>query len=136
MKQCFRKILLVEDDYIMKYVSGKLIKISGFAEEVVSMANGLEAKEYLIKMLQCGTIELPDLLFLDLYMNLMSGWEFLDWYKSWTLILSIHPPVYILSATINVEDTARANTYKDVMGLIKKPITIENLNDIKAVHLN
>ncbi len=66
----------------------------------------------------------------------MSGWEFLDWYKTGTLPLKTYPPVYILSATINNDDSARASTYKEVMGFIKKPITIENLKDIIAVHLS
>ncbi len=136
MKRNFKKILLVDDDHIMKFISDRLMKITGFAEEIIAVIDGHEAREYLRKSLTADKPELPDLILLDLHMNIMTGWEFLDWYKSWTSSLRNYPPVYILSSTINEEDSKKASAYKQVSGLITKPITQENLNKMLAKHLN
>ncbi len=137
MKQNFKKILLVEDDNIMVVISNKLMKIVGFADEVVSVINGQEAREYLDNPTNFGaTYEMPDLILLDLHMNMMTGWEFLDWYNKWTSSRQHYPPVYILSSTISDEDSRKAMNYKQVEGFITKPITVENLNKMSSSHLN
>ncbi len=137
MKRNFKKILLVEDDNIMVVISNKLMKIVGFADEVVSVINGHEAREYLNNSTSPGAApEMPDLILLDLHMNMMTGWEFLDWYNNWTSNLQHYPPVYILSSTISEEDSRKAKNYKQVEGFITKPITVENLDKMSRSHLN
>ena len=137
MKRNFKKILLVDDDRIMVFIGSKLMKLSGFADEIVSAINGREATEYLKKSLTSddGT-GMPDLILLDLHMHIMTGWEFLDWYQNWTASLADYPPVYVLSSTINEQDSEKASKYQQVNGFITKPITVENLQKMLATHLN
>lgn len=131
MKQTFKKILLVEDDAIMIVISNKLMSICNFAEVVKTVHNGHQAREYLKSEVAKGIENLPDLIFLDLHMSVMTGWEFLHWYKDWVLNFEKFSPVYILSSTITEEDLRKSKQYKEVKEFLQKPITLEDLNRIK-----
>lgn len=62
------KILLVEDDLVIRVLTRKHLRIWGY--EVVEFENGLEAKNYLM-----GTGELPDLVLTDIMMPILNGKE-------------------------------------------------------------
>jgi len=128
----FKKVLLVEDDAITITICERLMKISDFANEVISCPDGRQAREYLI-----GNISsLPEIILLDLHMGTMNGWEFLEWYQEWADAIQQCPPVYVLSSSLSNEDIQRSEKYGNVKGFIIKPITVRHLNDITATHLN
>lgn len=73
--------------------------------------------------------KLPDLIFLDLVMEGMSGWDFLH-----NLENLFHdnklPRVYVLSAFVNTIDRAIAKEHKLISGYIDKPLSRAYLEKI------
>lgn len=124
----FNKILFIDDDTIAVIIYQRTMRISKFCNEVVSCSNGQQAKEYLLE----NVYALPDIIFLDIHMHIMNGWEFLKWFEKWALELKIDLPVYVLSSSLSVEDTDKSKKYKFVRGYISKPITMKHLNKIAA----
>lgn len=122
----FKKILFIDDDAITIIIYQRMMRISNFCNEVVSCSNGQEAKDYLLN----NTDTLPDIIFLDINMHIMTGWEFLKWFEKWAIASKINLPVYVLSSSVSLEDAERSKTYKLVCGFISKPITKEHLNKI------
>ncbi|MEM8507215.1 MAG: response regulator [Bacteroidota bacterium] len=72
---------------------------------------------------------LPDLIFLDLGLDKMDGWEFM---KALEILVekSGHPDIYILSSFSNSKDREVARTHPMVHGYIDKPLTKIQLESI------
>ena len=76
------KVLIIDDDPILIMVCMRLMKLVGFATEVSSARDGREALGWLKEQLEIKPTELPDVIFLDINMPVMNGWDFLDEYIS------------------------------------------------------
>jgi len=66
--------------------------------------------------------DVPDLIFLDLVMNGMDGWEFLDKIKTGSKALQ-KSEIYILSAFSNSKDRTRAKEHPMIKGHFDKPLS-------------
>jgi len=66
--------------------------------------------------------------FLDLNMPIMNGWEFLDKLSKAKNEITMHYKLYILSSTINPDDQKKAKSNPLVSGFLSKPLTKEHLN--------
>lgn len=122
----FKKILFIDDDAIIITIYQRMMRLNNYCNDVVSCTNGQQAKDYLLQ----NTESLPDVIFLDINMHIMSGWEFLTWFEEWVIALKIKLPLYVVSSSVSAEDKDMAKTYKSVRGFISKPITMEYLNKI------
>lgn len=72
-----KNILLVDDDRIFNFLSEKTITSLGLANEINFASNGKQALEILDRCKK-GELQMPDIIFLDLDMPVMNGYEFLD----------------------------------------------------------
>jgi CheY-like chemotaxis protein len=127
----FKTVLLIEDDPITVMVCERIIRMTGFAEKVVSVTNGQEAMELIQEQANTHPEELPQLIFLDINMPVMNGWEFLGQFHQLQPFFSRQPDIYILSSTVDPEDYKKAASYQVVKQFISKPLTKELLNDIQ-----
>ncbi len=123
----FGKILFIDDDIITVTVCERMMKLLDFTGTFNSCEDGRKAKEYL----SSKTHDLPDIIFVDLHMTVMSGWEFLAWFNEWAKQQDIKIPVYVLSSSLYKEDYERAETYK-TDGFIVKPVTAAHLKAIAS----
>ena len=116
MKQ-INLIYVIEDDPITQYLMEQHFSFYPAIQSVLYFDNGAVALESLKK----NTI--PDLIFLDLNMPIMDGWEFLDAIQYHKAFNSI--PIYIMTSSINTNDETRAANYPSVQGYHTKPFNEE-----------
>jgi two-component SAPR family response regulator len=109
-------ILLIDDEYISNFISKKLIEKIDASIQAIEFNDPEEAFDKLdyIK---------PDLIFLDINMPVMNGWDFLDKMA----VENIDYKVIILTSSINTIDRKAAMKYMNVIGYIEKPATIASL---------
>lgn len=132
----FTKILCVDDDAITLMLCKKVIAKAEFSLEIDTSSNGEEALKYfenLKKEKEANNVILePQLIFLDLNMPVMNGWEFLDIFsKSDYHTVFPDVKVIVLSSTIDPKDIEKVKQYPMVLNFLSKPITIEMLQAIK-----
>ncbi len=123
----FTKVLFIDDDFITISICERMMKFTRFTNEFISKRDGLQAKEYLLT----NSAALPNIIFVDLHMTVMNGWEFLEWFEEWSKAEKVNIPVYVLSSSLSEEDFQQAYVFK-VEGYIVKPMTAEHLNGICA----
>lgn len=133
-------VLCVDDDPITLMLCKMVITRSDFAQELITAQNGEEALNYFddLKLNNLGTEikRYPQLIFLDLNMPVMGGWEFLDYFaKEEYRTLFKDCKVIVLSSTIDPDDINKAKTYPMVLDFLSKPISKEMLEDLKKILL-
>ncbi len=131
----FNKILCVDDDPITLMLCKKVIEKSEFSKKIDTANNGEDALTYFdnlkIELANNPSIILPELVFLDLNMPVMGGWEFLDLFlKDEYYFFFPNLKVIVLSSTIDPKDIEKSKLYPMVIDFLSKPITKETLNSL------
>jgi CheY-like chemotaxis protein len=129
-------ILCIDDDPITLMLNKKIILKTLFSDEIITAKNGEEALDYFntIKYDKTATepsTTLPKLIFLDLNMPVMGGWEFLDIFNTSDYSDFHEIKVVILSSTIDPKDLEKAKTYPMVLDFLSKPISLSMLDYLK-----
>jgi CheY-like chemotaxis protein len=128
-------ILCVDDDAITLMLCKIVIKKALFTNEIITATNGEEALNYIKTLKEAnsnGTLKKePQLIFLDLNMPVMGGWEFLESFSSSEYSEYNHIKVIILSSTVDPNDLENSKKYPMVIDFLSKPISKEMLEYVK-----
>lgn len=123
------KTYLIDDDYISNFLTEHALIKEKFSENITSF---LSAEEALDALRQRMPMDIPDVIFLDLNMPVMNGWEFLEALAPHESELLGKCRIYILTSSLALSDTDRAKDYALVSGLIHKPIDREDIKTVMA----
>lgn len=127
----FETIMIIDDNTIDLYISSRLIIKNCFGKKVLEYSDAKEALKYLQDN-QDNIAGLPQVIFVDIYMPLMSGFEFMEAYDELSAVLKNNCRTYIISSTIDDADILRARRDKNVVSFQVKPINKEFLDRIIA----
>ena len=125
------RVCLIDDDHIFVYGAKRLMREIDFYEDLSVFSNGQEALDHFIKVLQTGD-SMPSLLFLDLNMPIMTGWEFLEELLNLPGIQTDGMAIYIMSSSVDPRDLERIQAYPIIKNYILKPMTMEDLQGVRA----
>lgn len=131
LKPKFETVMIIDDNIIDLYVCSRMITKNNFGKKVLEYSVATEALKYL-KDNQENFSMLPKIIFVDIYMPEMSGFEFMEEYDKLTPALKDYCKAYIISSTIDNEDIARSCADKNVISFQVKPINKEFLDRINA----
>jgi len=126
VKKKLNCILLVDDDVEDNYFHQIVINEMNITERIEVALNGVEALNFLKKENQTH----PDIIFLDINMPKMNGWEFLQAYKEFKADQNAKEVVVMLSTSLNPSDKERAEQFPDIIGFNSKPLTEEIISEI------
>ena len=128
-------IWLVDDDEPTNYLNAMVLEETGFEGRIVTIQRGEEALARL-RANGAGEVPPPDLLFLDLNMPGMDGWEFLEAYRQTEAFARARPVIVILTTSLNPDEEARARRLDDVDDFLQKPLTPEVLEEVLDRHFS
>jgi CheY-like chemotaxis protein len=117
-------VLIVDDDKLFVFLTKKTINGTKIATNVTEFTDGQEAIEYLKKNAINREL-LPDIIFLDLSMPIMDGWEFIEEYKHVKPQIDKDIKLFIFSSSISPHDIERAKNIGEVNDFIIKPLVSE-----------
>ena len=122
MKFKFDKVMVIDDNSIDLYIAGKLMAKHHFAENVLSFDTAMKALDYL-EQHHNFPLELPEIILVDIYMPVMSGFDFLEAYDKLSPELKQHCRVYVVSSTIDEDDIRRVTENVNVVGFGVKSLS-------------
>lgn len=120
---------LVDDDKIFVFLAKKTIELANNATEVKVFVDGQEVLDYLIPIAHHPEL-LPDIIFLDLSMPVMDGWEFLKEYTLLDATMEKKIPIYLVTSSISPHDIERAKTIRLVADFLIKPLTRDKVAEL------
>ena len=135
MKKILQCVMLIDDDHDDNYFHERAIRQLNDTTAIVVRNTGHEALTYL--KLQNDRIDPhPDLIFLDINMPGMNGWEFLNEYNKLKKELQGLAIIIMLTTSDNEEDIARATEWSFVSDFITKPLTGEKMTIVCEKYFN
>ncbi len=124
MTGSYNTCLLIDDNYIDNFVTRKLLESSNFAKNIVVMPSSSEA----INSLRDGLVK-PDVIFLDLRMPIMNGFEFLQAFEKLNIDKDAIK-IFMLSSSLDPTDIKQSFDNKHVTQFIHKPLTKKILEEL------
>ncbi|MBS1730346.1 MAG: response regulator [Bacteroidetes bacterium] len=124
-------IMIVDDDQIYSYMANKMIMATGLAGKITIHQNGAEAWDFLQSILKAHEV-LPKIIFLDINMPNMNGWEFL--FKICPLLKKTGEKtrVYLVSSSQDENDLEQSRKFDCVFGYLVKPVLSHTFHEILA----
>ncbi|WP_310396744.1 response regulator [Hymenobacter sp.] len=122
--------LLVDDDPTTNYLNRRLLEKMGVTNQVLVALNGQEALQMLTtECHEASTPSCPALIFLDVNMPLMDGFEFLTAYQQLPLDRQRAIVIVMLTTSVHPRDLQRLEALP-VAGFLRKPLTAEKVTQI------
>ncbi len=126
-------VLLVDDDKATNFFNERVVSRHGSFQEVSAVQSGMAALDYL-KGVAENTTTKPDLIFLDINMPAMNGWEFLIEFSKLDDKLTEGIKVILLSTSSNPDDVKESAKNHTVDDFINKPLSSGLLDDVLKDH--
>lgn len=127
-------VLLIDDDKAINFITKMLIKKASITNHIETVMNGQEALDYLTNSGKYEKDDLnypqPMLIFLDINMPVMDGWEFAEAFSKLEPSQKGDAKIIMLTSSINPDDKERALKLSAISGFQSKILTMDGLTEI------
>lgn len=125
-----KRFLLVDDSNSTNFFNKTIIQKTDCVEEVLIATNGSNALKYL----QSDTI--PEIIFLDLNMPVMNGWEFLEQHNQLSTAYKSSKIIIMIGAKLRAEEEKMLKSFPQVTEFREKMLTKEIVLEIVSKYFN
>jgi CheY-like chemotaxis protein len=128
----YKTVMLIDDNEIDNLINQKMIEAASIAENIYTHTGAKSALEFLRNMehLPIADSVLPDVIFLDIDMPLMDGFQFLDEFEKLSNTLKKKSKIVMLTSSINPQDFNRSKKYLNVKLYLNKPLSHESISKL------
>ncbi|RZJ87561.1 MAG: response regulator [Chryseobacterium sp.] len=126
-------VLLVDDDIPTNFIHRKIVQTSNVDVDVTAITSAEEALDFLTsagKYAGTSMESKPGIIFLDINMPGMSGWDFMTEYEKIDPVQKAKTKVIMLTTSFNPDDKEQALGNSDIVNFMHKPLTREVFNEI------
>lgn len=122
-------ICVIDDDDIYKYAVKRAVKVNKLTNKIITFSNGEEALDFLEDNLN-EKDNIPDIIFLDINMPIMDGFEFIEEYIKLKPSVGKKITIYMVSSSIDEADIKKAKSISEVSDYLLKPIKPKELSEL------
>lgn len=124
----FSYVLFVDDEYSSNYYHEFILKSCDLVTETGSFLSARKALKYFRDIKAGVPHKMPDLIFLDINMPEIDGFEFIDLFQG--IQLEQNPIIIIISTTLNPSEKERAKDHPLIFNFVSKPLTLDFIQDL------
>jgi CheY-like chemotaxis protein len=124
------RLLVVDDDGIFHYILKVQIRKTNLFEATYIDDSALFAKY--LSSLRGRPEETPDIIFLDLNMKGLNGWDMLKMIEAFYPMFSKQVSVYVTTASVDPADSTKALSYSFVRDFISKPVSTTFIEQVSV----
>jgi CheY-like chemotaxis protein len=142
-------ILLIDDDEPTNFLNRMTLEQSGCTRHIRIVQSGQAALDYLRGCIPSlpdngndpspitpDTRLRPDLIFLDINMPAMDGWEFMAQYRTLPPEKKADTVLIMLTTSLNPDDELRTRTIPEINGFENKPLKQDRLEKLLKKYFN
>jgi CheY-like chemotaxis protein len=122
----FKKVLVVDDTYVDRFIAERTMNKCGFASEIVLKDSAGDTLGYLEKCIKTPG-EFPQLIFLDIRLPMTDTFRVLDEYEKFPLSVKNQCSIILMTALPFPDDEIKVRKYPSVKKIIQKPLDNEIL---------
>ncbi len=126
------RFLIVDDDKANNLLCKIILQKTFEGAEIISHEFPQNALDSIINEYSKPENKLTTVLFLDINMPDISGWEFLEQFKDFDDDIKKQFVIYMLSSSVDYKDRNLAKENPLVEGYIEKPLTREKIKNLFA----
>ena len=129
----YHTVMLIDDNEIDNLINQKMIEAANIAEHIYTHTGARSAIEFLKnleKLKDVANSVLPDVIFLDIDMPLMDGFQFLEEFEKLSKDTVSKCKIVMLTSSINPQDVNKSKEYSYVKKYINKPLSQETLEKL------
>ncbi len=113
-------VSIIDDDAIFQFSAKRILQSSNLVDQIIQFPDGEKAINY-FRANKSISENIPDLVFLDLNMPYLDGWQFLDELTTISFLKELIP-IYICTSSNSAFDQEKFTEYPKVKGYLIKPI--------------
>ena len=121
--------MVVDDNQIDLYIAEMVMATTKFAEQVICVGSAREALDYL-RPLNDRPDELPHLIFLDINMPEMTGFDFLNEYERLPENIRKKCIIMMLTTSLDENDRKQAEENVFVQRFLNKPLDRDKIAEL------
>jgi CheY-like chemotaxis protein len=129
MENKLYSVLFIDDDKCNNIFNTRIASKSKGLDNITSLTSAKEGLNYLQKARENKNLK-PDLIFLDLNMPGMNGWEFIEEYEKIDVTFTCNIKIFLLTTSINPDDVERSKSIAVVSDFLNKPLTTDLLEKL------
>ena len=124
------KIIIIDDDPVNNFICREVIKMVSSKNEVIDFTSPEVGLKYIIENHKICDENEKIIIFLDLNMVTMTGWELLEEFNKHKEVVRNLFSIYVLSSSVDEKDKKRAKEEANVKDLLVKPLNVDVIKTI------
>ncbi|WP_421806604.1 response regulator [Flagellimonas sp.] len=124
-------VFVVDDDDIYQFTIKVTLRSIPAVQSTNTFSDGAEALEYIV-VHQNEQDKLPDIIFLDINMPVMDGFQFMEEFVELLPSLQKSIKVYMVSSSMDPKDIKKAKRFEEISDYLIKPLNSKDIKEIIA----
>jgi response regulator of citrate/malate metabolism len=122
------KVLVVDDDNLFVFMNSRILAAANISSDPIVANKGTDVLDYIISTQEEGFLYL---IFLDINMPVMNGWELLDEINKYPFSNRVF--AVMVTSSADARDMEKAVSYPNVIDFIEKPLKVQRCEQIKKL---